>query len=597
MAIYAGSAVIAPWFGISWSLLMPAVVTAVAATAAFLLGRMAQDDEVPTSKSAYLWALGALTMAGVILVTQFAYAFVGPEAIAQRFDNILHLNALQHALETRNASAFNVGKIADVSFYPNAWHSLATLTASLTGADVPTAVNAANIAIVATIWPASNLALAGALFRDRASAFVTAAALSTAFGAFPALFFDWGVLYPNALGYALIPAVLAVVVRMMSARGWRLIRDVLLILVLTAGTTLAHPNALLAAVLFGSLLTIGITVRSAIEQSARRTWIRAGIIAVAAVIACITLWSYARTSAEHSRWPPYQNIPQAIGSGLVISPSGHAPTILIVLLLLAGFIAIARQPRLLPVALPFIASVALFVLVSAFPVNHPLRIALTNPWYSDPNRIAALLPMTAIPVLTAGAIWAVDMASARLSRMRAAMFEGTRRILIPVATAICFILLFTVAFGNSVRGPLSSARAAYTDDAEYSIVSADERALLARLPGIVPQEALLIGSPRTGASLAYALAGRHVTEMHIFGTLSSDERFLNAHLREIDDDPAVCEAINRLDVDYVLDFGSFDVSGDQDPRGYSGVVDLSPSSRLSLVDAEGDARLFRVDGC
>ena len=596
-AIYAGSAVIAPWFGLSWSLLMPLIATTVAAVVALLVRRMVRDDAVPTTKSAYLWALAAIAAAAMILVAQFAYAFVGPEAIAQRFDNVLHLNAVQYALETGNASAFNVGRTADVGFYPNAWHALTSLTASLTGADVPTAVNAANLAVIAIVWPASNLALAAALFRDRAAAFVTAAALSTAFGAFPALFFDWGVLYPNALGYAIVPAVLAAVVRLMTARRWQLVRDVVLLVILTAGMTLAHPNALLAALLFGSLLAVGITVRSAIEESSRRAWIRAGVIAVAALIACAGLWSYARTSAEHSPWPPYQNIPQAIGSGLVVSPRGYAPTIMIVLLLLAGFIAIVRRPRLVPIVLPFVAAVALFVLVSGFPIDHQLRIALTNPWYSDPNRIAALLPMTAIPVLTAGAIWIVDSASALLARLRGSRFASNTRMLVPAVAAISFVALFTVAIGSSVREPLQGVRAAYTDDAGYSIVSADERALLARLPGNVPEDALIIGSPRTGTSLAYALTARHVTEMHIFGSPSREERFLDAHLRDIENDPAVCEAVNRLGVDYVLDFGSFDVSGDDDPREYVGIVNLSPSARLSLVDSEGDARLFRIEGC
>ena len=40
---------------------------------------------------------------------------------------------------------------------------------------------------------------------------IAAAALSTGFGAFPILLFDFGVLYPNATAYAVLPAGLAAV--------------------------------------------------------------------------------------------------------------------------------------------------------------------------------------------------------------------------------------------------------------------------------------------------------------------------------------------------------------------------------------------------
>lgn len=85
--------------------------------------------------------------------------------------------------------------------------------------------------------------------------------------------------------------------------------------------------------------------------------------------------------------------------------------------------------------------------------------------------------------------------------------------------------------------------------------------------------------------------------MHIFGTRSDDEKFLQQHLRDIEDDPRVCAAIDRVGADFVLDFGSYDVSGDDDPREYSGMVNLQASEHLRLVDEQGDARLFEIVGC
>ena len=110
---------------------------------------------------------------------------------------------------------------------------------------------------------------------------------------------------------------------------------------------------------------------------------------------------------------------------------------------------------------------------------------------------------------------------------------------------------------------------------------------------------MLIVNPWTGGSLAYALAGREVLELHVFGTRTDDEEYVDAHLADIDDDPRVCEAVDRLGAEYVLDFGSQNVFKSKNSgTERSGINDLEPSDRLVLVDAEGDdARLFRIEGC
>lgn len=599
VAIYGGSAVVAPWVGLSWSLLPPAILSAAVATAAYFLRR--RTDSTPSTGTWGLYAItgAALVTAAALILLQFMWAFISPESIAQRFDNVVHLNSVQFALETGNVSPFHIGKTSDIGFYPNGWHALTALTAQVSGVDVVVAVNTTNLAIAALVWPASNMALAAALFGARTVPMVAAAALSTGLGAFPALFFDWGVLYPNALGYSVVPATLAAVVLLFSSVGAAArVRDSLLLLLIAAGMTLAHPNALLAGLLFGVLLATGLSVREALSEHKRVAWIRAAVIAASGVLACIALWVYARTPAQHSPWPPYQNPPQAFGSALLISPRGFMPSVVIVVLLVAGFIAIARSPRLIPLGLPFVASIVLFVLVSGFPIDHPLRVALTNPWYSDPNRLAALLPAASIPVMVAGAsLIAAAIARGARALSSPRLSAAARRVGGAVMGVVGFLLIFTVAGGPSVTHHLEQVRGAYQSTETSSLLSPNERALLDRLSEHVPPDALIIGSPRTGTSLAYAISGRQVTEKHIFGSPSRDELFLDEHLKDVESDPRVCAAVNRVGVDYVLDFGSFDVNLTNDPHGYDGVVELTPSERLVLVDSEGDARLFRIEGC
>jgi hypothetical protein len=598
IALIAVSATIAPVLGVGWSALPLLVLTVVAAACAYLLRRPAVEEPVRTPRRTAITVAIAFVAAASILLAQFVRAFGSASSIAQRFDNIVHLNGVKWALETGDASPFNIGATSDIGFYPNAWHALTALTAQLSGADVAVSVNAANLIIVAVVWTASNMALAGALFSGRAAAYATSAALSTGFGAFPALFFNWGVLYPNVLGYSLIPAALAAGLSLIGTQGWAArTRDGLLLAVVTTGMFLAHPNALLAATLFGWLLALGICVRDLSDRRSRAVWIRTAIIGAGGAVACVVLWTIARTPPEHSGWLPWQNAAQAVGEALLISPRGFMPTIVTTVLLASGFVALVTTPRLLPIALPFIAAVTLFVLASGFPVGYPFRSLLTNPWYSDSNRLAALLPIAAIPIATAGAVFLVDLVQRWVARRETR--SGARLKWVSASlVAIGVVALASVAVGPNVAKSLRQVREAYTATADSLLISDDERALLDRLDSETPDDALIIGSPRTGASLAFALADRHVTERHIFGSPSADKLFLDMHLRDIETDPQVCTAVNRLGVDYVLDFGSRDVIDDTAAEAYAGVIDLVPSRRLILVDSEGpNARLFRIDGC
>lgn len=596
VSIYAGAGLLAPLIGLAFSALPVVILTVVIALIAFGLRRHRGTLPPRSRRRSLIVTSVAIALASVVLLIQFAWAFISPESIAQRFDNIVHLNTVAFALETANASPLHIGATSGIGFYPNGWHAFSALIAQLSGSDVPTAVNAANLVISAIVWPASSVALAAALFDDRLAATITAGALSTGFGAFPAIFFDWGVLYPNALAYSMLPAALAATVNLVTFRERGLpLRNSLLLLLIVGGMTLAHPNALLAFVLFGTLLTVGLLLASGKGAGVRRSYLWAGGTAFAGVLASVVLWTFARTPSDHAVWGPYQNAPQALGSAILVSPRGFLPTPILVVLLVLGFIAVVRRPRWLPVVAPFIAAVALFVLVSGFPIDHPLRVALTNPWYSDSNRLAALLPIVAIPVAAAGAVFAADLLNGSVARSRR-LSELARRLYPFAATALGSVLVFSASWGSSVVPHLEMVRSAY-ESTDQSLLSSDERALLDRLAEDTPDDALIIGSPRTGTSLAYAIAGRQVTEKHIFGFPDDDEVFLNESLRLIDENPRVCEAVSRTGVDYVLDFGSFDVSGDTDPRGYSGVVDLEPSDRLVLVDEEGDARLFRIEGC
>lgn len=592
VTIAAAAAAVAPLLGLRWNLLPLTALTIVVVGIALLLRRFAGPDAAAPRGTGVV-ALGALAVTAAVTTVLFARAFGSADNIAQRFDNIVHLNAIAFAVQNGSASPFQIGATSDIGFYPNAWHALTTLGAELTGASVPVAVNAANLAIVSILWPASTMALAGAFFAQRRAAYVVSAALSTGFGAFPALFFNWGVLYPNVVGYAMLPAALGAIVTAVRERGRAaLVRASLLVALLAGGTFLGHPNAFLSLLFFAAasvVTTFAVRAATARDRHALRSLI---IVAAAFAVAVVATVAVFRTPADHSGWAPWQNLAQSFGEATLASPRGYTPTLLVSALLVLAFLAVARRPRLLPIVAPFAVAVVLFVVSSGLRADHPLRQLLTNPWYNDSNRLAALLPLAAIPVATLGALFVVDLVRQRVrARNLPAWTLG-------FAAAVGVIALLSVAVGPNVRIALGQVKEAYAYTDDSLILSTDEHALLERLDDETPPDALIAGSPRTGTSLALALADRQVAQKHVFGSPSPELVFLNLHLRDIDSDPTVCRYVDDLGVDYVLDFGRQDVIDPAGAVAYDGIQDLTPGQHLVLVDSQGpNARLFRIEGC
>lgn len=591
--IVASAASVAPLVGLRWGALPVVVLTAMVVAIALLLRRLAGVDSPAPARGTGLVALASLAVTAAATAIVYARAFQTPENIAQRFDNIVHLNAIALAVQNGSASPFQIGATSDIGFYPNAWHALTTLAVEFTGASVPVAVNGSNLAIVSLLWPASAMALAGALFAQRRSAYIVSAALTSGFGAFPALFFNWGVLYPNLVGYAMVPAGLAVVVTAVSERGApALVRSSLLIALLSGGIFLGHPNAFLSLLAFSAAYVVSVLALGIVRERTRSSVIAFCVALVGFAVAGAGSWAVFRTNAEHSGWKPWQELAQSIGEGVLASPRGYSPTAVVTVLLVAGLITAVRRPRWLPVIATFAVAVGLFAVASGLPIDDPVRQLLTNPWYNDSNRLAALLPLVAIPVATLGALSIVDVFQ------RAARARDAPRWASALAASLAVVAVFSVIAGPNARIAMRQVVEAYAFTDASLILTTDEYALLERLDSETPEDALIIGSPRTGTSLAFALADREVTQRHIFGSPSPDLLFLNTRLRDIDSDPAVCRTIDDLGIDYVLDFGRQDVMDPEGAVDYDGIQVLSPGSHLALVDSEGSAaRLFKIEGC
>jgi hypothetical protein len=84
---------------------------------------------------------------------------------------------------------------------------------------------------------------------------------------------------------------------------------------------------------------------------------------------------------------------------------------------------------------------------------------------------------------------------------------------------------------------------------------------------------------------------------HVNGLWDTDRALLALHLQDIDTDPAVCAALDRLRVRYVLydphEFGGGDPSGNH----FAGVHAAVEAGLFTPVASDGGSTLFRIEQC
>lgn len=618
---------------------------------------------------------GYLAIAGSVLlwVRHLTNIMPSPSSISQTYDNVFHLNTINFIAAGGNPGPLlpiGLGLNPEATgtfFYPTAWHALAAL--AMPAADsVALASNAALLAVVAVAWPLSAIALVLTVLRTwkrtsplgrtaalsnsalnaarpthtatlstaeapahtaattaapritpAPAALVTpATVLATAVGAaafpgFPFLLLDWGVLYPNMLGYAMIPAAIAAAAAALKVPADsefpHLITPRVAIIIGAiglAGITLAHPNALIMALalmlpLAGSTaLTTWIRWR-AHRLSTRKALITAAVL-TAALLTVAAIWVLAQPG--NTPWGPFQSIPAALREAALNNPFGRPAAWLISALMLVGMARIVYTRRHVWLLGSWAVATFLWVAAAAFPAA-AIRHLLTAPWYSDNYRFAAAIPLVALPIAMLGVHWIATAITTALTtfnvKTRTAPSPARALTAAALTLALPFALIAGTQWSGSTREAAARAWSSYDDAVEPCVagdvsclLTADEATILARLPQTTPADSVILGDPRTGAALAYALSGREVLLAYIG---SNPGPAAGQLLTALDDgDPAaLCAAVATTGVTHVLDFGFQTVHSWF--LEIPGIEDLADSPILKLADQAGDKALYEITGC
>lgn len=618
------SAIVAPWLHLGWGAPVVLLGTAIAAAGAYLArrfipylspapatapapapagGRNPSRDPRGTVGAAAAGVLTALAITTVLLAT----AAANPEQFTQGYDSVFHLNATEYAVQTGNASSFAISSFilptVKSAFYPGAWHGLASLLVILTGISVPAATNIMWLAVAGVVWPLSCVFLARVLFGENRTVLAATGALAAAFPAFPLLLLQYGSAYPNSLSNALVPVGIALVLLIIRPAEGRLPGPAMalaLVVLFLPGAITAQPNGvfsvllvltpLLAAMVFGWL-------RHNFARSHRAGWTRLGalVAGLAAAGAALALLPQIRSLFNYTS-PAFLPFPLALLRNFTNAPAPiwFPAALLTALVVLGTWRAFTvHKLRWLLGALVL----ASFTYPLAAGTNLPLANSLMAPWWDNPERIAALLPLVAVPLAAVGLAWCLDYLTGRFPARLAWAATGKGRTTAAAGLAV------VLAFSNPGMWQMAGAvRTVYNVPAQpdsLAQVDADELSLIHRLDQFTTPKDVIANNPYNGSALAMALAGRHMLFPYSSqGDLNPDLYTLRFWLNRVGGDQQVCAAAKRQGVTYLLDFGTDYIPAFDNPMSlYPGVTLASASEGFTLVARQGHAALYKLTLC
>lgn len=599
IAVVAISTILAPFVNISWGA-TPVAVTAVALAIILLPTRIFTRDRSGRQKhsaSASLWVAGAVAVAGGLIGVTISKAIGAPENISQTFDGVFHVNMAAQILISGDASPFHVDLNSPgypTAFYPTVWHAVVALIAQLSGATVPVATNALALATSAWIWPVAILFFARPFFATRHAHLILGAIVASSFTAFPYLLVSWGVLYPNLLSTALIPIALGFLYPALRYRHAYSPAAHLALWVAAAGAVfaaaLAHPNGIFGIAAFSiPMLLVCANDTRKLSASLKTKLLRwAGIGCAGAIY--IAMWVLVRTGDNSREFGT--SLVGALINGISNAQMLDTRAWFLTVLVAGGVVVLLANRRHRWLILSYSIVLALFVISSG--LSGAVRDTFTGAWYNDAHRLAALLPIGAIPLASIAAARLFDYASEGIARAQIPNVSAVVRKSLPaIGALLIFGLVLTGARGQNFA--LQSGWISDLHNPTGVLLSEDERTLLERLPEVVPEDALIAGDPWTGAGLALAISQREVLFPHLKGSYSAETMEIAQGLDELGS--GACPILQDLGVTYLLDFGSERYSINQDElfQLYAGLHGVQRSPIVSKVDSEGEATLFRVE--
>ncbi|WP_176929662.1 DUF6541 family protein [Lentzea albidocapillata] len=604
VGVVALTAIISPLFGFRWSPMLMLVVFAgltVLLAAIVLPLRHKLPDPAPADG----WRVTVATLVGITAAVMFGMltvirAIIDPDQLIVSSDSPFHYNALVNILNSGNASTLMIDTLGVPDrargFYPGGWHGLGSLLVMVSGVSVPAAANILSVTVALIIWPLGCMLLMRQLAGPSPMAVGVAGLLSVAFGSFPWELLGWGVLWPNGLGLALVPAAMAALMSMINLAKEDVIgrgRAWLLAPVILACVAISHPNAfisLLAVAVSAIVLSIALSATKHYRAGNKKLAYTLGAMIVFAAPAywLVVTKSTVFSGVMAADSKPFEPPAHAVGEALTGATNGGKVDWLLATLLIVGIFSCFRQRNRRWLVASHVVSCGIYVLAAG--VDGVNRRMFTGFWYTDSHRIAAMIPITGIPITVFGTIAIATFIRVLLRKESLQQFRAaTNFSALAVVPVIAILLVFST---NGLNIQSNSERVAVAYPVVNPKLTEEEQALFARINGLTEPGTIIAQEPFNGSTAAMAVSQRQILFPQLnLSKMTEEQSYLSDHLNEPLSDPKVCEMANRINLRYLL--AADGVKGNY----FDGFDYPDPKAGLELLDQGGKFRLYRVTPC
>lgn len=620
-ALVAVSAIVLGKTGIPWSLIsfvpVAAVLVAAAAGLMWLVGRRwpaLASAPWPGNDVPVVWPVVGAVLGGFLVLHMTEDMVYGPEAFSQSLDNSFHMNAIRWIQEHGDASSLTLGAVSAAdqqpTFYPAGWHDFVSLIYSTTGTSIATATIVTVLLTASFVWPCSLVAFSLSIPKLRRLQALAIPAIIGGFAAFPGLLLRWGVLFPNLLGYALLPTFVALMAHLVQAllrREFSVLLSLgLSALVGIAGLALVHPNAVVSAVVFAlpMLLAGVVQVSRSHELALRQKWV-GSLLLVGVSIGCVGAWLVLRPGASASNtWEPMLTEGEALYQFLFLGLENanqlrdtFNPSYLAGFLALWGAGYLLYKHRNLWLIASWVLIGYLWIIAATVP-RGDFRLLMVGPWYTDHFRLAALVVFPSVILAGIGLggfvegllTWIVRRVprTARLNVATAGM---------GVAAVLVLVLAGLTSRVPSVQETTLAVSKEYRVTPSSVVLNQDEMNVINEIPKIVPKGDVIVNNPWDGSAYIYALADRHLTGYHFEFETSPKYSAIMHNLKNARTNPEVCREVNKYKAHWYVHLENQLNFGPDAQKNYDGLVAAIGTDVLTPVYSSGPMTLYRISAC
>lgn len=629
IAVLSIFAIVNPRFGI-WTQYSTLMIELGCTALGFLfisaaLDRHSVQGSIKIKKKEFFCLVLFFTIAAIIAAYVFLTVLDGPDCYFQAWDNQTHLRKIRAFVETENYSSFNSQLYKNAltapeplanSFYPSAWHLLAAMLVSLLDIPITQAANAVNILCVGLILPLALFLCLQEFGIKKLSSFALCAIVCLGVPIYPWDLISYGPLYPNLLGFCLLPGEIALFLSLFNKLNQLKLADMfkgaLLLFLGLISLALAHPNTVFA---WGFILAPYLISSFKYFISAKYRNLP-NILCYAIPLAVILIiWiSFTRIPFMHGivdcYWSAFTSVPQAFLSALFLGTTTHPIQILIPLLAFIGIYTELKDHKFCLVAT--YGLLVIFYTIDAG-TNLSVKPFLTGFWYNDYHRVSAMLGLISIFF----ACLAINRISIHLEDKLSEQKPSLRTAITGVIAAGIIAIIFypsipiprkqelKTAFGyeiNEMRNQFDK-KLIYYD--LFSPLEEDFcKTVLAKYNS---DNSVVINNPDDGSLFAYSVYGLNMYYRYWYppapDTETKGSEVIRHHLNEIASNEDVRNAVKQIGAKYViqLDHGEpiqeyriqYNYDNADEWRGIDLIDETTPG--FTLVASNDDIRLYRID--